>query len=249
MAPLTRGSRYDLAGRPPCRSYSKSGSGLPVRKKCWTRDRTGSRLTARPMSFWSGDLVRQARGVPKIGRNLVKRVCPPEIRFRRPSLPDACHNPSFYGIFCVMSDYLRFFFLLAAAWINRDQQHRMQIIDYLIGEIRVYQELCKGYRLRFTDKQRRRLSVKAKALVRKTLEQFASLVTLDTLLRWFRSLIAREYDGTVQRRGRGRPRKRDGMADLVVEMANKNQSWGYTRIRGARPGAPGKGRPASSPSV
>ena len=128
-----------------------------------------------------------------------------------------------------MSDYLRFFFLLAAAWINKDQQ---KIIDYLTEEIRVYQELCKGHRLRFTDKQRRRLSVKAKALGRKTLEQFASLVTPDTLLRWFRSLVARKYDGTATR-GRGRPRKRDGIADLVVEMSNKNQSWGYTRIRDA----------------
>ena len=132
-----------------------------------------------------------------------------------------------------MSDYLRFFFLLSAAWINRDQQHRMQISDYLTAEIRVYRELCKGYRLRFAHKQRRRLSLKAKALGRKTLDQFASLVTPDTPLRWFRSLAARKYDGTDARR-RGRPRKLDSMADLVVEMASKNQTWGYTRIRGAR---------------
>ena len=131
-----------------------------------------------------------------------------------------------------MSDYLRFFFLLSAAWINRDQQHRMQISDYLTAEIRVYRELCKGYRLRFAHKQRRRLSLKAKALGRKTLDQFASLVTPDTPLRWFRSLAARKYDGTDARR-RGRPRKLDSMADLVVEMASKNQTWGYTRIRDA----------------
>ena len=128
-----------------------------------------------------------------------------------------------------MSDYLRFFILLAAGWINRDQQ---KIIDYLIEEIRVYQELCKGHRLRFTDKQRRRLGVKARALGRKALEQFASIVTPDTLLRWFRSLVARKYDGTSKRRP-GRPRTRDRIADLVVEMANENQSWGYTRIRDA----------------
>ncbi len=119
--------------------------------------------------------------------------------------------------------------MLAAGWINREQQ---KIIDYLTEEIRVYQELCKGHRLRFTDKQRRRLSVKAKALGRKTLDQFASIVTPDTLLRWFRNLVAKKYEGTA-RRGRGRPRKRDGIAGLVVEMAGKNQSWGYTRIRDA----------------
>ena len=133
-----------------------------------------------------------------------------------------------------MSDYLRFFILLVAGWINRDQQ---KIIDYLIEEIRVYQELCKGRRLRFTDKQRRRLGVKARTLGRNALEQFASIVTPDTLLRWFRSLVAKKYDGTA-RRGPGRPRTRDRIADLVVEMANENQSWGYTRIRGARPGMP-----------
>ena len=34
--------------------------------------------------------------------------------------------------------------LLAAGWINRDQQ---KIIDYLIEEIRVYHEFCKAHRL------------------------------------------------------------------------------------------------------
>ena len=81
-----------------------------------------------------------------------------------------------------MSVYLRLFILIAAGWINRDQQ---KIIDYLTEEIRVYQELCKGHRLRFNDKQRRRLGVKAIALGRKTLEQFAGIVTPDTLLRWY----------------------------------------------------------------
>ena len=98
-----------------------------------------------------------------------------------------------------MSDYLRFFILLTAGRINRDQQHQQQIIDYLVEEIRVYQEFYKSHRLRFTDKQRRRLSVKAKALGRKTLEQFAGIVTPETLLRWFRTLVARKYDGSAKR--------------------------------------------------
>ncbi len=80
--------------------------------------------------------------MPKLGRIFViagiqgiylqKRSYPSEIRFRHSGLRCACHNPSFSGIFPAMSDYLRFFILLAAGWINRDQQ---KIIDYLIEEI------------------------------------------------------------------------------------------------------------------
>ena len=101
-----------------------------------------------------------------------------------------------------------------------------------IEEIRVYRKHFKGRRLRFTDEERRRLSVKAKALGRKILEQFGGIVTPDTLLRWFGNLGAKKYDGSVKR-GPGRPRMRDRIADLVVQMANENQSWGYTRIRDA----------------
>jgi putative transposase len=128
-----------------------------------------------------------------------------------------------------MSDYLRFFILLVAGWINRDQQ---KIIDYLLEETWVYRKHLKSRRLRFTDEERRRLSLKAKALGRKSLDQFAGIVTPDTLLRWFRKLVAKKYDGSAKR-GPGRPRIRDKIADLVVKMANENQSWGYTRIRDA----------------
>lgn len=128
-----------------------------------------------------------------------------------------------------MPEYLRFIILLVAGWINNDQQ---KIIDYLIEEIRVYREHFKDKRLRFTDEQRRRLAVKAKALGRKTLEQFAGIVTPDTLLRWFRKLVAKKYDGSAKR-APGRLRTRDKIADLTVQMANENPSWGYTRIRDA----------------
>ena len=132
-------------------------------------------------------------------------------------------------IFRAMSDYLQFFILLVGGWINRDQQ---KIIAYLIEEIRVYQDLCKGHRLRFNDRQRRGLSVKARALERKVLEQIAGIVTPDTLLRWFRTLVARKYDGSAKR-GPGRPRMRDQIADQVVQMASNTPTWGYTRIRDA----------------
>ena len=57
-------------------------------------------------------------------------------------------------------------------------------------------------------------------------------LTPDTLLRWYRKLIAKKYDGT-QRRGPGRPRVAQTIRELVLRMARENSSWGYTRICGA----------------
>jgi putative transposase len=116
-----------------------------------------------------------------------------------------------------------------AGWINRGQQ---QVIEYLVEENRVLREQLGGRRLRLTDAQRRRLAVRAKALGRKALMGVACIVTPDTLLRWYRKLVARKYDGS-RRRGPGRPPTQTALADLVIRMASSNPGWGYTRVRGA----------------
>jgi putative transposase len=54
----------------------------------------------------------------------------------------------------------------------------------------------------------------------------------DTLLRWYRELVAAKWDYS-HRRGPGRPRVMETIANLIVRMALENPSWGYTRIRGA----------------
>ena len=116
-----------------------------------------------------------------------------------------------------------------AGWVNRGQQ---QVIEYLVEENRVLREQLGGRRLRLTDAQRRRLAVRAEALGRKALLGIACIVTPDTLLRWYRSLVARKYDGS-RRREPGRPPTQSALAKLVVRMALSNPGWGYTRIRGA----------------
>jgi hypothetical protein len=50
------------------------------------------------------------------------------------------------------------------------------------------------------------LGEKGKPLGRKRLAEVASLATPETLLRWFRELVAAKYDGTAHRAGPGRPR-------------------------------------------
>ncbi|MCH7705347.1 MAG: helix-turn-helix domain-containing protein [Planctomycetes bacterium] len=78
----------------------------------------------------------------------------------------------------------------------------------------------------------RRLARKGKRLGTKRLRALASIVTPETILRWYRRLTARKYDGS-QRRRPGRPRVMEQIRELVVRLAQENSTWGYTRIRGA----------------
>ena len=93
-------------------------------------------------------------------------------------------------------------------------------------------EQLGGKRLLFTDRQRRRLAAKAKAIGRRGLFEISTLVTPDTLLRWYRRLIAKKYDGSKNRTV-GRPKTAVEIEELILQMARQNRTWGYTRIRGA----------------
>jgi len=55
----------------------------------------------------------------------------------------------------------------------------------------------------------------------------------DTLLAWYRKLIASKFDGSKFRKSSGRPRTDDEIERLVVRMAKENPGWGYDRIMGA----------------
>ena len=124
---------------------------------------------------------------------------------------------------------IQFLMLLFAGWVSRRQQ---DLIDYLEEENRVLREQLGGKRLLLTDGQRRRLAAKAKAIGRKGLFEIRTLVTPDTLLRWYRTLIAKKYDGSAAR-SRGCPKTAAEIERLIVQMARDNSAWGCTRIRGA----------------
>ena len=55
----------------------------------------------------------------------------------------------------------------------------------------------------------------------------------DTILAWYRKLVARKFDGSKGRRGLGRPRIKREFEQLIVRMASENRDWGYGRIVGA----------------
>jgi putative transposase len=105
-------------------------------------------------------------------------------------------------------------------------------VDYLRAENRLLREKLGTKRLQLTDAERRRLAMLGKRLGRKGLAAVATIVSPETILRWYRELVAKKYDGS-QQRGQGRPKTAAEIAALVVRMAKENERWGYTRIMGA----------------
>src|SRR6267142_2269809 len=124
---------------------------------------------------------------------------------------------------------IQFLLFLLIGWVSR--QHE-EAIEYLKAENKALLEQLGGKRLRFTDAQRRRLARKAKPLGRRRLREISPIINPDTLLRWYRELVAQKYDGSA-RRGPGRPRIAGEIQRWIVEMASDNPRWGYTRIQGA----------------
>jgi putative transposase len=105
-------------------------------------------------------------------------------------------------------------------------------IDYLKEQIRVLKEQQeKDKRILLDNRQRIRLAAKAKHLTRGLLETTTVLFTPETLLGWYRKLIAQKYDGSKNRRTPGRPKISQEIIDLVIRFKQENPRWGYTRIR------------------
>jgi transposase InsO family protein len=119
---------------------------------------------------------------------------------------------------------------MVAGWLQRHQQ---QVITYLLVENRVLKAQLGSRRLHLTETERRRLAALAHPLGRKRLKEIATLVTPDTLMRWYQRLIAQKFDGSKRRTPRGRPPVAEEIEQLAVQMAEENPTWGYRRIQGA----------------
>ena len=120
--------------------------------------------------------------------------------------------------------------LILAGWINRRQQ---DAIDYLLTENQILREKLGKKRILLNDYERRRLAIKGKILGRKVLDQLATIVTPETILRWRRELVARHWDYSKHRKSSGRPPAAREIVELVLRMAKENPTWGYDRIQGA----------------
>lgn len=125
---------------------------------------------------------------------------------------------------------IQLYFLILAGWVNRQQQ---DVINHLRIENQVLKDRLGKKRILLNDDQRRKLAVSGKVLGRKLLEEFGTLFTPDTILRWHRQLVAKKWDySDRQEKQTGRPRIRQVIVDLTVKFAKENPTWGYDRIQG-----------------
>jgi hypothetical protein len=104
--------------------------------------------------------------------------------------------------------------------------------EYLVAENGIWKaRLQPGWRL--SDGERATLAESGRRLGRKGLPQVARIAKPDTILAWYRQLIAAKFDGSKRRRSPGRPRTSPEIENLVVRFARENSGWGYDRIVGA----------------
>src|SRR6202050_4129821 len=88
-------------------------------------------------------------------------------------------------------------------------------------------------RLRLSNPERATLAEIGKRLGRKALREVACVAKPDTILAWYRRLVAEKFDGSKRRQYPGRPTVPPEVEALVVRMARENTGWGYDRIVGA----------------
>ena len=104
--------------------------------------------------------------------------------------------------------------------------------EYLAAENRILKSQLNG-RLKLSDAERAMLGKIGHRLGRQALAEVATVARPDTILAWYRKLVAGNFDGSKARRGPGRPRVTREVEQLIVRMASENRDWGYDRIVGA----------------
>jgi hypothetical protein len=96
--------------------------------------------------------------------------------------------------------------------------------EYLIAENRILRSHVSG-RLRLSDAERCTLAEIGKRIGRNCLAEVACVAKPDTILAWYRRLIARKFDGSKHRSYPGRPRVGPELEALILHMARENKSW------------------------
>ena len=95
--------------------------------------------------------------------------------------------------------------------------------EYLAAENRILKAQLKG-RLKLSDAERATLGEVGHLLGRKVLGEVANVARPDTILAWYRKLVACKFDGSKARRSPGRPRIKQEVERLVVLKSDMQAS-------------------------
>src|SRR5262252_10957333 len=87
--------------------------------------------------------------------------------------------------------------------------------EYLAAENRIFRDHLPA-QMRLSDPERRTLAEIGKRVGRKALEKVACVAKPDTILAWYRRLIARKFDGSQSGSYPRRPRISAEVEELVV---------------------------------
>ena len=94
--------------------------------------------------------------------------------------------------------------------------------EYLAAENRILRAQIKG-RLLLAETEKATLAEIAHRLERKALEELSAVAMPNTLLAWYRKLIASKFDGSKFRKSRGRPRVDEETERLVVLVSRRRE--------------------------
>src|SRR5438874_1368753 len=101
--------------------------------------------------------------------------------------------------------------------------------EYLAAENRILRGRIKD-RLLLSEGEKATLAEIARRLGGKALADVAATAKPDTILGWYRKLIANKFDGSKFRRSVGRPKVDQETERLVVQMARENPIVAPVRI-------------------
>src|SRR5260370_4669920 len=94
-------------------------------------------------------------------------------------------------------------------------QELLARLEYLAAENRILKAKLKR-RWKLSDAERATLGEIGHRLGRKVLGEVANVAQPDTILAWYRNLVARKFDGSKARRSPGRPRIKREIEQLIV---------------------------------
>ncbi|MBU2513391.1 helix-turn-helix domain-containing protein [bacterium] len=101
--------------------------------------------------------------------------------------------------------------------------------EYLAAENRILTSKVKKP-VSFNDSERIQLAKIGKRVGIKALKEISCIVKPETILKWFRKLVAKKFDGSKFRKTFDRPPISPELEKLIIRFAEENPSWGYDRI-------------------